>query len=761
MEGTGRQHLLKTLAGLGKDELRRWKEKLSKVPLKEGYQRIPQALLEGADPGALAELLISYYGEEYGLQLALLAQTLCSAEQAAMEVSRAAGSVSHLSEVTDEQLGSSLSVLQRQKQKSLPSRPLPREWLSKLTGKKGKQHQASPGGSFSEETQSTPGSSTGTEAAGDPMREQGPVSQPSEDVNVLRDMGLMPPEGSRFSGRTVMMKVVFPGLSLPKPSRWIRKLQGKKAKPHQAFTGTFPQRSQSTVHHPQEESIYGSVPQEPPALSAGAVGEVTRMSGKKKTGGPVPPVLEALGGGPGRASHTPALHDLISFGENPAVASAGSLDNETEPNPSSEAGTAEVEEIICQQTLLLSAGAGARAAATGETSLSEDPSRDPWGQDKCDLCPREEDPPEEIHPETVRGPDRKQETYRVHIPEAGSFRCSETELGFEVRAAVTIQYGYDSWDQHLSASEKQQWMVSGPLFNIQVEPARAVAAVHLPHFLCLAGGEVDASRMRIAHFVDGRMTLEEPTGVRPFHAVLENPSFSPLGVLWRKIQSKCQAKVHTLALLYRALRSANTTLHLYLIPNDHSLRQAVNDHESKCPSVRVHKPSRTKPLKFGSCCVVSSSSQLEVIPEELEFCYLGPKMEQAYLEIYIRDMQEGLQLGLLEKIEGEPIWKALVRPEDVMVCVSSAQMQTEEHFIDQHREQLIQRVCQVDGVLDKLYNTVLDNEQYQSIRAERTDPEKMRKLFDLLPSWNQDCKDQLYQVLEAKQKFLIRELKGT
>ncbi|EMP24962.1 NACHT, LRR and PYD domains-containing protein 1 [Chelonia mydas] len=605
MEGTGRQHLLQTLAGLGKDELRRWKEKLSKVPLKEGYQRIPEALLEGADPGALAELLISYYGEEYGLQLALLAQALCSAEQAAMEVSRAA----------------------------------------------------------------------------DPMREQGPVLQSSEDVNVLRDVGLMPPERSRFSGRTVMMKVDFPSLSLPKLSRWIRKLQDKKATPHQAFTGS-------------------------------------------------------------RASHTPALHDLISFGENPAVASAGSLDNETEPSPSSEAGTAEVE-------------------ATGETSLSEDPSRDPWGQDKCDLCPREEDPPEEIHPETVRGPDRKQETYRIHIPGAGSFRCSETELGFEVRAAVTIQYGYDSWDQHLSASEKQQWMVSGPLFNIQVEPARAVAAVHLPHFLCLAGGEVDASRMRIAHFVDGRMTLEEPTGVRPFHAVLENPSFSPLGVLWRKIQSKCQAKVHTLALLYRALRSANTTLHLYLIPNDHSLRQAVNDHEFKCPSVRVHKPSRTKPLKFGSCCVVSSSSQLEVIPEELEFCYLGPKMEQPYLEIYIRDMQEGLQLSLLEKIEGEPIWKALVRPEDVMVCVSSAQMQTEEHFIDQHREQLIQRVRQVDGVLDKLYDTVLDNEQYQSIRAERTDPEKMRKLFDLLPSWNQDCKDQLYQVLEAKQKFLIRELKGT
>ncbi|TFJ96964.1 Pyrin [Platysternon megacephalum] len=111
MEGTGKRHLLQTLAGLGQDELQRWKEKLSKIPLKEGYQRIPQALLERADPGALAELLISYYGEEYGLQLALLAQALCSAEQAATDVSRAAGS-------------------------------------------------------FSEETRSTPRSSTGTEAAG-------------------------------------------------------------------------------------------------------------------------------------------------------------------------------------------------------------------------------------------------------------------------------------------------------------------------------------------------------------------------------------------------------------------------------------------------------------------------------------------------------------------------------------------------------------------------------------------------------------------
>uniref|UniRef100_A0A8C4W9S0 Uncharacterized protein n=1 Tax=Gopherus evgoodei TaxID=1825980 RepID=A0A8C4W9S0_9SAUR len=83
-----------------------------------------------------------------------------------------------------------------------------------------------------------------------------------------------------------------------------------------------------------------------------------------------------------------------------------------------------------------------------------------------------------------------------------------------------------------------------------------------------------------------------------------------------------------------------------------------------------------------------------------------------------------------------------------------------KHFVDRHRAELIQRVSMVDGVLDMLCGTVLDNEQYQSIRAERSNPEKMRKLYELMPSWNRVCKDRLYQVLKSKHKFLIEELEG-
>uniref|UniRef100_A0A8C4W8A5 Pyrin domain-containing protein n=1 Tax=Gopherus evgoodei TaxID=1825980 RepID=A0A8C4W8A5_9SAUR len=83
-----------------------------------------------------------------------------------------------------------------------------------------------------------------------------------------------------------------------------------------------------------------------------------------------------------------------------------------------------------------------------------------------------------------------------------------------------------------------------------------------------------------------------------------------------------------------------------------------------------------------------------------------------------------------------------------------------EHFVSQHREQLIQQVMAVDGILDSLCGSVLDLEQIQSIRAERSSMEKMRKLYELVPKWDNDCKDRLYQALKEKHRPLVEELEG-
>lgn len=89
---------------------------------------------------------------------------------------------------------------------------------------------------------------------------------------------------------------------------------------------------------------------------------------------------------------------------------------------------------------------------------------------------------------------------------------------------------------------------------------------------------------------------------------------------------------------------------------------------------------------------------------------------------------------------------------------SSPDAPTLPHFVDRHREQLVARVTSVDAVLDKLYGWLLSDEQYESIRAESTKPDQMRKLFSFSKSWDWACKDQLYRALKETHPHLIMEL---
>ncbi|XP_006201392.1 apoptosis-associated speck-like protein containing a CARD isoform X2 [Vicugna pacos] len=85
-------------------------------------------------------------------------------------------------------------------------------------------------------------------------------------------------------------------------------------------------------------------------------------------------------------------------------------------------------------------------------------------------------------------------------------------------------------------------------------------------------------------------------------------------------------------------------------------------------------------------------------------------------------------------------------------------MRKAPHFVDQHRAALIARVTDVDGVLDSLYGKVLTEDQYQAVRAEHTNPTKMRKLFSFAPAWNTTCKDLLLQSLRDTQPYLVDDL---
>ncbi|XP_042687207.1 NACHT, LRR and PYD domains-containing protein 1b allele 2-like isoform X3 [Centrocercus urophasianus] len=356
---------------------------------------------------------------------------------------------------------------------------------------------------------------------------------------------------------------------------------------------------------------------------------------------------------------------------------------------------------------------------------------------KCMACSsQEEDGAEEVKPEITRGKDGKKEIYRAHFPRAGFFRCSETELKFLVRMATTIEYEYSFWESHLPAGIPSEWMEAGPVFDIRAEP-RAVEAIHLPHFLCLS-----------ASF--------------PF------------------------IPVHCLVLLYRVIRAADITLHLYLIPNNHGLEKAVEkDEKRRGHSFLVDKPPHTsQPLKFNTRYRVSSPSEAEINPQELKFIYLTSGSRQLYTEIYSKDLQEGMQLTLTKvsqegKMEHSPLWATFLRAGDIEPPVAfstslfsdpsliehqpSSSVQAQQkglHFVEQHREQLIQRVTSVSPVLDQLYGRVLTNEQYQSIRGMPTPQEQMRLLYSFMPSWDVACKDLFLDALKKTNNHLLQDLQG-
>ncbi|EPQ17882.1 NACHT, LRR and PYD domains-containing protein 1 [Myotis brandtii] len=347
---------------------------------------------------------------------------------------------------------------------------------------------------------------------------------------------------------------------------------------------------------------------------------------------------------------------------------------------------------------------------------------------------------------------------RVHFPVAGSYHWPNVGLHFVVTEPVTIEIEFCAWDQFLDQIVPwHNWMVAGPLFDIKVKPG-AVAAVYLPHFIALQGQHVDISWFQVAHIKEDGILMEKPARVEPHYVVLENPSFSPIVVLLRKIQTALSIRVIANVLLYYRLQPGEVKFHLYLIPGDCTIQKAIDDEEKKFQFFQIRKPPVQPQLHMGSRYTVSGSDKLEIIPEELELCYRSPGKPQLFSEFYVGHLGSGIRLQIKSKNDETVVWEALVKSGDLSSAAPLRDAPTSLHFVDQHREDLVARVTSVDAVLDKLHGQVLSEEQYERVRAEPTNPDKMRKLFSFSKSWDWTCKEQLYRALKDTHLPLIVEL---
>uniref|UniRef100_A0A3Q2PDB7 Apoptosis-associated speck-like protein containing a CARD n=1 Tax=Fundulus heteroclitus TaxID=8078 RepID=A0A3Q2PDB7_FUNHE len=85
----------------------------------------------------------------------------------------------------------------------------------------------------------------------------------------------------------------------------------------------------------------------------------------------------------------------------------------------------------------------------------------------------------------------------------------------------------------------------------------------------------------------------------------------------------------------------------------------------------------------------------------------------------------------------------------------------EEHFVDQHMVELVQRVTSIAPILDKLLKAkIMQDETYDEISALPTCQAKMRALYRGPLKGGKRCKDVFYEILEELEPFLIKDLMG-
>ncbi|XP_058617607.1 NACHT, LRR and PYD domains-containing protein 1 homolog [Onychostoma macrolepis] len=166
---------------------------------------------------------------------------------------------------------------------------------------------------------------------------------------------------------------------------------------------------------------------------------------------------------------------------------------------------------------------------------------------------------------------------------SGCYECSRTGLRIECSRYVRLKYHICDWKCVGVFPEMEHFTPCGPLMDIVVISGE-LKAVYLPHFLCLGGPPIQ-DEVRVLHVEDCGLSLEKCTLTR-FHGKLLHHSFSPKGLLLR---SGFSVNYHCETLIYETQKTY-LTLHVYLIPSEKNMIEAVENTEIKSRTRLISKP---------------------------------------------------------------------------------------------------------------------------------------------------------------------------
>ncbi|XP_071325385.1 uncharacterized protein [Trachinotus anak] len=335
--------------------------------------------------------------------------------------------------------------------------------------------------------------------------------------------------------------------------------------------------------------------------------------------------------------------------------------------------------------------------------------------------------------------------------EAGHFECSVSALRWVCKEKVSLKYQFFSWEGHMERMESRQYMAAGPLMNVTVIAGKLDEA-YLPHWICIDDNPTILDKFAVLHIDDCGDVVETVSEVTPSHVKLSEPVFSPRAVL---MKAGFPVKINCNVLIYQT-NTAFLTLHIYLIPRDPGLQQAMDKRELSYGYKTIRKPHPEKSLKMRERFILTTDLDgAEIYPEKLKLRY--ESRDPNFFEMFIENPGRNFKLSLAQEDDHQLLWTCVIRKNEYQ----RTDHPQGKHFVDEHQCDLIDRVSNIASILDNLLREgVIQQEDYDQIRATPTTQEKMRKLYGgPLKAGGHKSKDIFYKTLEEKEPCLVADLK--
>ncbi|XP_036929627.1 uncharacterized protein LOC119005785 isoform X9 [Acanthopagrus latus] len=292
--------------------------------------------------------------------------------------------------------------------------------------------------------------------------------------------------------------------------------------------------------------------------------------------------------------------------------------------------------------------------------------------------------------------------------EAGNFECSVSGLRWVCKEKVSFKYQFCSWEEPMERMKSMKYMLAGPLIDITVNAGK-LDEVFLPHWICIDDNPEIRHKFAVLHIDDCGDVVEKVAEVTSSHVKLSEPVFSPRAVL---MKVGFPVKISCDVLIYYRPNTPFLKLHVYLIPHDPALKQALNKKKFSEGFELIQKSRPDIYLKMQQGFNLGADlDTARILPERITLRY--DSQDPNFYEVFIEKPGRNFYLNLSHISKSgqryEQVWTCEIRKDDYQNC---ARLE-DKHSVDEHLPELMQKGATITTDRERLLNVVAQLKQQE------------------------------------------------